>query len=139
MKLALCQSATNLSRRPIATGSLPGLNPLVHFISHCVSWGQTLPQTAGKELDSEMISYALSKFPKATSWIKSGILIFTGQWATHGLFGHPKHLFASSIAISAVYPSATSLKLCALTFGSWDGIGFFLGAMFGLYSLYIII
>ena len=43
----LCQSATNRSSRPIPTGS--PLMPRVHFSSHCVSCGHTLPQTAGRE------------------------------------------------------------------------------------------
>ena len=45
--LALCQSATKRSRRPMPTGS--PLMPRTHLLSHCVSCGQTRPQTAGRE------------------------------------------------------------------------------------------
>ena len=42
-----CQSATKRSRRPMPTGSF--LMPRVHLPSHWLSWGQTRPQTAGRE------------------------------------------------------------------------------------------
>jgi hypothetical protein len=51
--LALCQSATNRSSRPMPTGS--PLMPRTQYFSHWLSWGQTRPHTAGRELVAERI------------------------------------------------------------------------------------
>ena len=51
--LALCQSATNRSSRPMPTGSF--LMPRTHLASHWLSWGQTRPHTAGRAESLAMI------------------------------------------------------------------------------------
>ena len=126
----ICQSATKRSRRPIPTDS-PFI-PRTHFDSHCVSCGQTLPQTAGRELVSVIILYAPSKSPSATRAINSGICTATGHPATHGRVLQLRQRFASSIACSSVYPSATSSKFLQRTQGSCCGMGFFFGDIFAI-------
>ena len=51
---SFAQSATKRSSLPMETAS--PLMPLMHLPSHWVSCGQTRPQTAGSELDSEITS-----------------------------------------------------------------------------------
>ena len=58
-------SPTYLSSAPIATG-VP-LIPKTHFDSHCLSCGQTLPQTDGNIFVSLIISPAFCIFPFLTS------------------------------------------------------------------------
>ena len=69
------------------------------MLSHCVSCGQTRPQTAGSDELAEIILYASSNSPVFTLAINSGMDIFTGQPATHGLFLQFKHLVASATAV----------------------------------------
>ena len=97
---ALCQSATNRSRRPMPTGS-PFL-PRTQYISHWVSWGHTRPQTAGRAEVLEMIWYAASKSPLATSAMNSGICTMTGQPCMQARFLQFKQRWASSRACSSV-------------------------------------
>ena len=84
----------------MATGS--PLMPRTHLPSHWVSWGQTRPQTAGRLEDWAMIWYAASKLPSATSLMKSGMRIFTGQPPTQGLCLQFRQRLASSMAVSGV-------------------------------------
>ena len=112
----LAVSATYLSSLPIETAS--PLFPLIHTPSHCVSCGQTLPHTAGSELDCAITSDAPSISPFNISCIKAGIFIDTGQPCIHFAFLQLKHLAASAIASSSVYPRHTSSKFLALTSGS---------------------
>ena len=48
------QSATKRSRRPMATGS--PFTPRTHLDSHCVSCGQTRPESAGSAFVEVMTS-----------------------------------------------------------------------------------
>ena len=84
---------------------MPTLSPLMprtHLLSHCFSWGQTRPQTAGRELVEVMISYAASKSPSATLAMNSGMRTETGQPVRQGILWQLRQRFASSIAISGV-------------------------------------
>ena len=72
------------------------LIPRRHFPSHCVSCGHTRPQTAGSALA-----------------------------CTHFAFLQVRHLEASSIASSLLYPRHTSSKFVALTFGACSLTGTF--------------
>ena len=105
--------------------------PRTHCPSHWLSWGHTLPQTAGKADDSAIILAASSKFPNLTCPMNLGIWILTGHLETHLGFLQFKHLDASSIASSLVYPKQTSLKFVALTLGACSVIGtlFILGIL----------
>ena len=73
--------------------------PSVHFCSHWVSWGHTLPQTAGSEELSEIILYASSYSPVPIFAINSGMDMFTGQPFTHGLFLQLRQRCASATAV----------------------------------------
>ena len=84
---------------------MPTLSPLIARTqppSHWVSWGQTRPQTAGKEEDILIMLYASSYFFSFIFPIKAGISIETGHFELHGLFLQFKHLFASFIACSSL-------------------------------------
>ena len=76
--------------------------PLTQRASHWFSCGQTRPQTAGRELVRDMISYAFPKSPSLTCSIKRGISICTGQPDTQGLCLQLRQRVASSIAVSAL-------------------------------------
>ena len=95
----LAQSAVNFSSLPIATGS-PFI-PNTHLPSHCDSWGHTLPQTAGNALYFAISFAAPSKLPSLTWDINPGMSIDTGHPLTHFGFLHPRHLFASTNALSS--------------------------------------
>src|SRR5471030_1127665 len=119
LKSTLCsaaQSAVNLSSLPIDTES-PFI-PKTHLPSHCFSCGQTLPQTAGSALYFATSFAAFSNFSSLTCEINPGILIETGHPSTHLGFLQFKHLAASFVASSSLYPKQTSSKFVALTFGS---------------------
>src|SRR3989339_511474 len=93
---ALSQSATNLSKLPMATDSC--LIPRIHFSSHCSSCGQTRPQIAGRAFVSLFFLTDAAKSPLAT-WVKNpGISTSTGQPLTHWAFLHFKQRFASATA-----------------------------------------
>ena len=98
------RSAQKRSTRPIATALSTSLSilPIVQNFWHCFSWGQTLPQTAGRSEVSLMILSAPAKSPSAAFWRKPGMLIATGQPCMQGLVGQLRHLDASVFAISAV-------------------------------------
>ena len=76
------------------------LMPRTHLDSHCVSCGQTRPQTAGSEDCLFRISNAPSMSPLATFSMKAGMSICTGQAVTQGLFLQCRQRRASSTAIS---------------------------------------
>ena len=130
LAFAICQSATKRSIRPIPTGS--PLIPRTHFPSHWFSCGHTRPQIAGNAFSVVITSYAPSKSPAATFSINAGIGTLTGHPPTQGLFLQFKQRAASSIAISFVYPRATSSKFLLRTFGSCSGIGTFLRLIFAI-------
>ena len=74
--------------------------------------------------------------PFLTCIINWGILIFTGHWGTQRGFLQLRHLIASTIAISSVYPLLTSSKLCILTSASCNlsGTFFFLSSTISCFS-----
>jgi hypothetical protein len=92
------KSATNRSRRPIATGS--HFFPRMQSFSHWSSCGQTLPQTAGRQFVSLIFRAAPRKSPSATSWTKPGMSKSTGHPDTEPGFLHWMQRLASSMAVS---------------------------------------
>ena len=115
------KSATNRSRRPMATGS--PFFPRTHGISHCSSWGQTRPHTAGSALVSLIFLAASMNFPLATRSMNSGIWTLTGHPFTHCGFLHWMQRDASRMARSGVSPNGTSRKFPTRTCGGCSGIG----------------
>ncbi len=115
------KSATNRSRRPMATGS--PFFPRTQGISHCSSWGQTRPQTAGRALVSLIFLAASTNFPFATRSMNSGIWTPTGHPFTHWGFLHWMQRLASSTARSGVNPYGTSRKFRTRSAGACSGIG----------------
>ncbi len=104
--------------------------------SHCDSWGQTLPQTAGRLLSTAIILAAPSKLPFATSIINAGIFTDTGHAATHLGFLQLRQRVASSIASSLLYPYDTSSKFVLLILGSCSRTGT-LGVLFAIFFVSI--
>ena len=94
------------------------LRPRMQLPSHCVSWGQTRPQTAGSDESWAMMSAAREKSSWATAAMNSGILMLTGQLETHMGFLQWRQRRASATACSRVNPKETSSKLAARTAGS---------------------
>ena len=84
----------------MATGS--AFLPSTHWISHCVSCGQTRPQMAGRLFLSLSISTARHMSPSARALMNSGMRTCTGQPSTHWGFLHCRQRVASSTAISIV-------------------------------------
>ena len=105
---AFVLSPTYLSIAPIATGS-PFI-PSTQFPSHCLSWGQTLPQTEGSILVWRIISPAFCKLSFFNASINFGIWILTGHPWTHLGFLQCKHLEASIFACSSVKLLSTGSK-----------------------------
>ena len=68
---ALVLSPIYLSKAPIETGW--PLIPKTQLPSHCLSCGQTLPQTEGSILVSRIISPAFWISPSFMAWINCGI------------------------------------------------------------------
>ncbi len=81
----------------MATGS--NFTPSVQTFSHCSSWGQTRPQTAGNELVSLMHRAASPYFPSEIRPMNPGMSTLTGQPATQGFFGQCRQRDASSRAV----------------------------------------
>src|SRR5512137_480730 len=104
----------------MATGS--HFLPRTQSFSHWSSWGQTLPQTAGRQFVSLIFRAAPMKSPSATSWIKAGMSMSTGHPDTQPGFLHWMQRLASSMAVSGEYPVGTSSKLVTRTLGSCSGI-----------------
>ncbi len=90
------QSATNLSRRPMAMGA--PFFPRTHRLSHWTSWGQTRPHIPGRLFLALIVETASTISPSRTALIKAGISIPTGQPSIHLGFLHWRHLSASSAA-----------------------------------------
>src|SRR5512137_50632 len=104
----------------MATGS--HFLPRTQSFSHWSSWGQTLPQTAGRQFVSLIFRAAPMKSPSATSWMKAGMSMSTGHPDTQPGFLHWMHRLASSMAVSGVYPVGTSSKLVTRALGSCSGM-----------------
>src|SRR5450759_1517538 len=104
----------------MATGSC--FTPRTQSCSHCSSWGQTRPQTAGKLLVSLSLAMAPAGSPAAIILTTAGMSIPTGQPRTHLGFLHSRQRLASSMAMSMSYPRVTSSKLAARCFAGWQGI-----------------
>ncbi len=83
---ATALSPTKRSRRPIPTDSIFLL--MMHCASHCVSCGQTRPQTDGKAFDSRITARAPLKSRTSTCRMKRGMSIDTGQPETQAGFEH---------------------------------------------------
>ncbi len=66
----------------MATGH-PEALPRLQTSSHCVSWGQTRPQMAGRALVSLILRTAAAKSPFSMSLMKLGMSMATGQPQTH--------------------------------------------------------
>jgi len=69
-------------------------------ISHCVSWGQTRPQIAGRMLVSFILRILPRTSPLAKSPMKPGISMPTGQPGMHNGFLHWMQRDASITAVS---------------------------------------
>ena len=123
MSFSFDQSATNLSNLPIDTAS--DFIPSIHTPSHWLSCGHTLPQTAGNELLLAITLAAPSISSSLIFVINPGMSIPTGHPPTHFGFLQAKHLLASAIASSLLYPKHTSSKFVALTAGSCSLTGTF--------------
>src|SRR5512137_2129214 len=104
----------------MATGS--NFLPRTQSFSHWSSWGQTLPQTAGRQFVSLIFLAAPRKSPSATNWMNAGMSTSTGHPATHPGFLHMMQRLASSMAVSGEYPVGTSSKLVTRTLGSCSGM-----------------
>ena len=117
---AASQSARKRSSRPMAIGA-PFL-PRMHIFSHCSSWGQTRPQTAGKAFVSLIFFTPEPKSRSTMHLMKPGILIPTGQPCRQSGFLHCRQREASETAISVGYPSATSSKFRTRSKGSCFGM-----------------
>src|SRR5665811_1561890 len=104
----------------MATGSC--FTPRTQSCSHCSSWGQTRPQTAGKLVVSLSLAMAPAGSPAAIILTTAGMSMPTGQPRTHLGFLHSRHRLASSMAMSMSYPRVTSSKLAARCFAGWQGI-----------------
>ena len=76
--------------------------PSVHFSMHCVSCGQTRPQTLGSRLVRLMMAMASPSRPSAIALTKPGMSISTGHPATQGFAGHCRQRMASTRAIASV-------------------------------------
>src|SRR5665647_1007234 len=87
---SLSKSATNRSSLPTETAS-PFLLLMQNFW-HCSSWGQTLPQIAGRLFFSFIFFRASVYFFSLINLINSGISIPTGQPLTHCALGQDRHL-----------------------------------------------
>ncbi len=108
--------------------------PTMHLPSHCSSWGQTRPQTAGRAFLSQSLAVAPEKSPSAMHLMNSGMSTDTGHPSTQDGFLHCKHRLASVIAISSVSPSGTSSKFLRLTSGSCSGI--LTRSIFSFFAIY---
>ncbi len=96
---ATAKSATNRSRRPIATGW--SFLPTMQVASHWLSCGHTRPQTAGRALLSLRTRYAVFRSRRAVAAMKAGMSIPTGHPGTHRGFLQPRQRSDSAIAWSS--------------------------------------
>ena len=96
----LSQSAANLSSAPIFMGT--PLTPKTHFSIHWISWGQTLPQMAGRLFFSLIFLIASPVLPSFMNSMKAGMSMFTGQPSTHLGTLHWRHRSASTRACSSL-------------------------------------
>ena len=74
----------------------------MHCDSHWLSWGQTRPQTAGRQFFSLSLLMPEAKSPLLAKEMNPGISISTGQPLTQRGFLHCMHRFASAMTISCV-------------------------------------
>ena len=84
--------------------------------SHCFSWGQTLPHTAGRLLLRPMISLASPMFPWEIALINSGISLEMGQPSLHFGTLQPRQRPASRMAYWTESPLCSSLYFGILSF-----------------------
>jgi hypothetical protein len=74
----------------------------MQFFWHCSSWGQTLPQMAGKLFFSLIFSIASLYFLFFNAFMKEGMSTPTGQPKTHWGVEQVRHLEASAKACPSV-------------------------------------
>ena len=88
----------------MATGPpvFSGFLPRRHLPSHWFSWGQTRPQTAGRELNSRRTLYAPGRSPFCSSPMNALMSISTGQPERHSGFLHWRQRLASAMASASV-------------------------------------
>ena len=85
----------------------------IHLDSHCFSWGQTRPHTAGSALVSFSVLAASRNSPRSMFFMKRGMSMPTGQPSIHPGLAQSRQRLASVTACSAVNPWFTSsLRLC---------------------------
>ncbi len=101
--------AANRSRWPMAT-AVPEARLRLQTASHCVSWGQTRPQTEGSEFVALSVRAAAANSPASTCLTKVGMSMPTGQPSMHPGMPQSRQRRASLRAASASRPRLTSPK-----------------------------